>query len=46
MPIMIWIAIIVEGALQAWPDFVILSALQAINGFVGEFYVFYVWLIF
>ncbi|KAG5179697.1 H+-exporting ATPase golden alga [Tribonema minus] len=35
MPIMIWVAILIEGVLQNWPDFAILCALQAINGFVG-----------
>lgn len=37
MPIMIWIAILVEGVLQNWPDFGILCALQALNGFVGAY---------
>ena len=35
MPIMIWFAIAIEGAIQNWPDFGILCALQAINGFIG-----------
>jgi hypothetical protein len=35
MPMMIWVAVIVEIALQAWVDFAILLALQMINGFVG-----------
>jgi H+-transporting ATPase len=37
MPIMIWVAIVVEGALEAWLDFGILCALQAINGSVGYY---------
>ena len=32
---MIWIAIIIEGAIQNWPDFGILLALQFINGSIG-----------
>jgi hypothetical protein len=35
MPMMIWVAVVVEIALQAWVDFAILLALQMINGFVG-----------
>ena len=35
MPCMIWIAIIIEGAIQNWPDFGILLALQFINGSIG-----------
>ena len=32
---MIWLAIIVEGILEKWPDMGILFALQFINGGVG-----------
>jgi len=35
MPIMIWIAIFIEGCLQNWPDLGVLLVLQAINGGVG-----------
>lgn len=35
MPCMIWVAIIVEGVLENWPDFGILCALQFINGGLG-----------
>ena len=35
MPCMIWIAIIIEGARQDYPDFGVLLFLQFINGFVG-----------
>jgi H+-transporting ATPase len=35
MPIMIWIAIIIELARQAWLDVGVLSFLQFINGFIG-----------
>ncbi|CAN0112285.1 unnamed protein product [Heterosigma akashiwo] len=35
MPIMIWIAILVEAILKDWTDFVILCMLQLINGLVG-----------
>ena len=35
MPIMIWVAIIIEGAMKHWPDFGILFALQLLNSFVG-----------
>ncbi|CAM9419595.1 unnamed protein product, partial [Phaeothamnion confervicola] len=32
MPCMIWVAIVIEAALQNWPDLGILCALQSING--------------
>lgn len=35
MPCMIWVAIIVEGIEQDWPDFIVLFALQLINGLVS-----------
>jgi H+-transporting ATPase len=35
MPIMIWIAIIIEAALNNWPDMGVLIALQAMNGGIG-----------
>ena len=35
MPCMIWVAIIIEAAIQNWPDFGVLLALQAINGSIG-----------
>mmetsp|Transcript_12052 Transcript_12052/g.21478 ORF Transcript_12052/g.21478 Transcript_12052/m.21478 type:complete len:965 (+) Transcript_12052:165-3059(+) len=35
MPIMIWIAILIEAVLENWPDMYILCGLQAINGGVG-----------
>ncbi|EFJ47104.1 hypothetical protein VOLCADRAFT_105176 [Volvox carteri f. nagariensis] len=35
MPIMIWIAAIIEGAIQNWPDFGILLGIQFINATLG-----------
>lgn len=35
MPIMIWLAIIVEAINQDWEDFVVLAILQFVNGMVG-----------
>lgn len=35
MPMMIWCAVAIEGAIENWPDFGILLALQFINGGVG-----------
>ena len=35
MPIIIWIAIIVEGVVGDWPSFAVLWALQLINGILG-----------
>eukprot|EP00899_Mesostigma_viride_P020054 jgi/Mesvir1/2804/Mv13910-RA.2 len=35
MPIMVWIALITEAALENWPDFGVLLFLQLLNGFVG-----------
>ena len=35
MPIIIWIAIIVEGCIRDWPSFGVLWALQLINGGLG-----------
>ncbi|GFR41407.1 hypothetical protein Agub_g2090 [Astrephomene gubernaculifera] len=35
MPIMIWIAAIIEAAIQNWPDFGILLGIQFINAFLG-----------
>ncbi|KAG2499210.1 hypothetical protein HYH03_002791 [Edaphochlamys debaryana] len=35
MPIMIWIAVIIEGAIQNWPDFGILLGIQFINATLG-----------
>eukprot|EP00899_Mesostigma_viride_P013728 jgi/Mesvir1/22356/Mv17859-RA.1 len=35
MPIMVWIALIVEAALTNWPDFGVLMFLQILNGSVG-----------
>jgi len=35
MPVMIWIAIIIEVARFAWLDFAVLALLQFLNGFVG-----------
>jgi len=37
MPIMIWIAIVVEGILENWLDMVILCGLQAVNGGIGYY---------
>ena len=37
MPIMIWVAIIVEFINTDWPDFAVLLFLQVINGCVGFF---------
>lgn len=37
MPIMIWIAIIVEAIQQDWTDFFVLFFLQALNGTVGYY---------
>ena len=37
MPIMIWIAIIVEGAIQNWSDFGILFSIQMINASLGYY---------
>ena len=31
MPIMIWVAIILEGALEDWPSFGVLLAMQFLN---------------
>ncbi|MEW5303187.1 MAG: hypothetical protein WDW36_005903 [Sanguina aurantia] len=35
MPIMIWIAVIVEAAIENWPDMGILLGIQFINAFLG-----------
>jgi H+-transporting ATPase len=35
MPFMIWAAIIIEAARQAWPDLGVLLFLQFLNGFIG-----------
>jgi len=35
MPIMIWLAIIVEVIQQSWEDFIVLMILQGVNGGVG-----------
>ncbi|KNC83072.1 hypothetical protein SARC_04665 [Sphaeroforma arctica JP610] len=35
MPIMIWIAIIIEAAIQNWPDMGVLLAIQFINATIG-----------
>ena len=35
MPFMIWLAILIEGIRQAWPDFCVLLFLQFLNGFIG-----------
>lgn len=35
MPIMIWIAIIIEGAIQNWPDMGVLLGIQFINATIG-----------
>ena len=35
MPCMIWLAIIVEGIEADWPDFIVLFALQLVNGLVS-----------
>jgi len=35
MPIMIWLAVIVEAINQDWEDFVVLMILQVVNGTVG-----------
>mmetsp|Transcript_13677 Transcript_13677/g.39864 ORF Transcript_13677/g.39864 Transcript_13677/m.39864 type:complete len:972 (+) Transcript_13677:216-3131(+) len=32
MPYMIWVAIIIEGIIQDWPNFVVLFILQMVNG--------------
>lgn len=32
---MIWLAIIIEGVQQEWPDVIILMILQLVNGLVG-----------
>jgi H+-transporting ATPase len=37
MPIMIWIAALIEAVNESWPDLAILLALQFFNGFVGYF---------
>lgn len=35
MPIMIWIAIVIEAAIQNWPDMGVLLAIQFINATIG-----------
>ena len=35
MPIMIWIAVIIEGIQKDWADFFVLLALQLVNGLVS-----------
>ncbi|KNC79871.1 hypothetical protein SARC_07756 [Sphaeroforma arctica JP610] len=35
MPIMIWVAIIIEAAIQNWPDMGVLLAIQFINATIG-----------
>ena len=35
MPIMIWLAILIEAIQSDWMDFALLCVLQAINGLVG-----------
>ncbi|CAM9923049.1 unnamed protein product [Heterosigma akashiwo] len=35
MPIMIWVAIIIEASLENWTDMYVLIGLQMVNGFVG-----------
>ena len=37
MPIMIWVAIAVEGAIQNWADFGILFAIQMLNASLGYY---------
>jgi H+-transporting ATPase len=37
MPIMIWIAALIEGAIQDWPDMSILLAIQFINASIGYY---------
>ena len=37
MPIMIWIAILVEGAIENWPDFGILFGIQMLNASLGYY---------
>lgn len=37
MPIMIWIAIIVEGAIENWSDFGILLGIQMLNASLGYY---------
>eukprot|EP00475_Leptophrys_vorax_P025001 TRINITY_DN3479_c0_g3_i1.p1 TRINITY_DN3479_c0_g3~~TRINITY_DN3479_c0_g3_i1.p1 ORF type:complete len:960 (+),score=272.83 TRINITY_DN3479_c0_g3_i1:233-2881(+) len=35
MPIMIWIAVVIEAAIQSWPDMGILLLIQFVNGSIG-----------